>query len=606
MASPSRDPRTGIYQFRRVIPVELRPYFEGGKGEYKRSLDTRDAEEAKQAYPAKAALFEKKLAAARRASKSKQLLDAKGMVDAFLSGTDDHTLRGIARKLALLETEAFAHAYGDLTAAPGARYDFGHPPSRDDLDDHVARRQMLEAVEDLQPLPWLETLKRVAALPDLDPIDWAIASIAFQAGVTAEPGDALHEAIGRAYLDRLCQACAVRVDPRRVRLIPSPILIAAGSDGAEPASETPFAELLPLSQAFEAWAAHEERDPKLVDDWRNATRRFVELNGDLPVNRITAKMVRHFRRTLSGLPSRPKKAVGGLPLLKQVEIASEQSLSTLVPATVNKALSCIRVTLEFAKEELEIIEKNVAKDVRSLPTDRIEDKRLPFEPADLQLIYSSPLPTKDGVSPRTLAWVLLLAPFTGGRLDEMGSLRPANVRRYDGIDYIAIEPDRRAKREGSDDPNKRVKTSSAKRDIPIHPTLIKAGFLDYVEERRQAGDEWLFPELEANKHGKRTARLSRVLNDFLDDIGLDDEELVFYSFRHSGKRDIRGKVLGEIVDLLFGHADGSVSSKYGRGADMRTLHDAICQLRYSDVPWQDLFTKGLFASGFARGLSAKN
>lgn len=97
------------------------------------------------------------------------------MFDAFLEGADDDALRGMAMKLASLETGAFGFAHGVGPDAPGARYDFGTPPSRADLDDHVTRKQMLEAVSDLQPLPWLETLQRVAALPTLDPIDWAIA-----------------------------------------------------------------------------------------------------------------------------------------------------------------------------------------------------------------------------------------------------------------------------------------------------------------------------------------------------------------------------------------------------------------------------------------------
>ena len=67
MATPSKDPRTGIYQFRRVVPEALRPHFDGGRTEYKRSLDTRDPEEAKKLHPAQAQIFEQKLAAARRA-----------------------------------------------------------------------------------------------------------------------------------------------------------------------------------------------------------------------------------------------------------------------------------------------------------------------------------------------------------------------------------------------------------------------------------------------------------------------------------------------------------------------------------------------------------
>ncbi len=47
-------------------------------------------------------------------------------------------------------------------------------------------------------------------------------------------------------------------------------------------------------------------------------------------------------------PSRAKKEVAALPLLEQVEFAEAEGLPTLAAATVNKALSAIRVTLEHA------------------------------------------------------------------------------------------------------------------------------------------------------------------------------------------------------------------------------------------------------------------
>ncbi len=50
IAAPFKDPRTGIFHFRRIIPVALRPFFDGGASEYKRTLDTRDPDEARQRY----------------------------------------------------------------------------------------------------------------------------------------------------------------------------------------------------------------------------------------------------------------------------------------------------------------------------------------------------------------------------------------------------------------------------------------------------------------------------------------------------------------------------------------------------------------------------
>jgi integrase len=588
MAAPFQDPRTGIFYFRRVIPAALRPFFDGSLSEYKRTLDTRDPDQARQRYHPHALVYEQKLASAKRALVSDHLKSARAMVDAYLEGISDQQLQGIAQKLASLELGAFKHAHGLTDYDPGARYNFGAPPTADDLRDHGDRKAMLETIPDFSPLPWLETLQRISNLADLQPIDWAIVAIAYRNGIVKSMKPALYEGIGRAFLDRLCMACALRIDPARTRIMPLPILIAGTETTpaeAQPPQIPPKAAAPTITQVFSNWAAFQPREAKLVDEWRTAVARFVRLHGDPPVDTITASMVRNYRRTCAALPSRAGKAIAALPLLEQVERAKAQGLKTLSPATVNKALSAIRVTLDHAVEEMEVISENVAKTVKSLAKNMMEDSRLPFEPQDLIKIFSANLPKKSGVSLCTFAWTLLLAPFTGCRLEELGKLRPGNVKADDGIHYIAIEPDRLRVREEQDGPAKRMKTSSAKRDIPLHPILIEAGFLDLVAKRKGEGEKWLFPDLNTNKYGSRTQRLSRVMNDFLNDIGLSDPELVFYSFRHTGKRAIRGKAPAEIVDLLFGHANGSVSALYGRGADIQVLRAAVEKISYPEVDW---------------------
>ena len=199
----------------------------------------------------------------------------------------------------------------------------------------------------------------------------------------------------------------------------------------------------------------------------------------------------------------------------------------------------------------------------------------------MRTIFTVELPIKDGVSIETRFWMLLLAPFTGCRLEQSGKLRLGDVRQFDGIDYISIEPDRHLVREAQAGAGRRVKTASAKRDIPVHSVLFEAGFFDLVSKRRTEGAEWLVPELDPNKYGNRTQPLSRVINDFLDTIGLSDPELVFHSFRHTGKRAIRGKVTSEIVDLLFGQA--MARSAPNMAAALKCSHCAS-RLRRSATP----------------------
>jgi integrase len=71
----------------------------------------------------------------------------------------------------------------------------------------------------------------------------------------------------------------------------------------------------------------------------------------------------------------------------------------------------------------------------------------------------------------------LIGYFTGARTNEMAQLDTADIRLIQGyqcIDFCA------------DDPKipeaKRIKTGEA-RHVPIHPRLIKLGFLDYVDSQ---------------------------------------------------------------------------------------------------------------------------
>ncbi len=66
MAAPFKDPCTGIFCFRRVVHATLRPFFDGASAKYKRTLDTRDADEARQRYHPHAIVYDQKPAAARR------------------------------------------------------------------------------------------------------------------------------------------------------------------------------------------------------------------------------------------------------------------------------------------------------------------------------------------------------------------------------------------------------------------------------------------------------------------------------------------------------------------------------------------------------------
>jgi len=346
-----------------------------------------------------------------------------------------------------------------------------------------------------------------------------------------------------------------------------------------------------LQQVFRAWAASRPpEDAKLVDEWRTSIQRFIELHGDVDVTLITKTMVTVYREALKGLPSRPKADVKRLPLLEQIEVARLGKLPTLSGPTVGKHMSGLRVVLDHAIDPLGIMEDNLAKEVKVVGATSDTDARKAHTPEELQKIFASPMLTDPNDALRTSDfWLLIIAPLMGIRIEEGGKLRPNNVKVDRGIHYISIERDcRKQRREDNAEGKgaKRAKTRAAYRDIPVHWILIEAGFLEFVERQRAAGHNWLFPGLSENKYGDRTKAASQRIIRRLRALGIEGEEKVFHSFRHGMKRAARGTTMKEeIADLLAGHAPESIGRKYGAGAELNVLREAVNMIDYALIDW---------------------
>ncbi|WP_339665600.1 tyrosine-type recombinase/integrase [uncultured Pseudomonas sp.] len=117
----------------------------------------------------------------------------------------------------------------------------------------------------------------------------------------------------------------------------------------------------------------------------------------------------------------------------------------------------------------------------------------PFSDADLTCLYSGwPYQTANKVDQDAHSyrfWLMPLALFTGGRLNELCQLRVHDIiRDVHGVDLISINDHGH---------RKSIKNEQSRRQIPICSALKALGFLDFVLERRQAEgeDALLFPEL---------------------------------------------------------------------------------------------------------------
>lgn len=350
-------------------------------------------------------------------------------------------------------------------------------------------------------------------------------------------------------------------------------------------------EALSLSQVFEKWKEEKRTagtPEKTLDDFWTHTRRFIELHGDLPIKTITKAHVRDYKDAMLRLPSRLTKGLKGKTVPQLLEFTAKNPDSPcLSPKTVNdKSLGAVSALLQWAMVN-GYIENNPAAGIKVATRKRALEKRLPYSTDDLNLIFHLPIYTQ-GERPRAgrgeaAKWLPLLALFTGARLEELGQLRVHDVKEEEGIPYLDIN---------DTEDGKHLKTSASRRRVPVHPELIKLGFLEYVQERRKAGDEQIFPLLRS-EDDKLTAAWSKWWGRYPRAHGLPDKRKVFHSFRHTAKDGFRDSGVPEpVFDAIQGHTSGTVSRSYGQGYSIQFLADEMKKLRYPGLDLSHLKMKG--------------
>lgn len=573
MSSPWKDPRTSIFYIRRGVPADLRSAL--GKREYKVSLGTKDPKEAKTLFPAALTKCERIFTEARRnltqpevttisrdqaeqlaAVWLNQLLEEDEEVQRDGSGDADLFLAVKRQVEAAGVTSNFTDA--DATA------DYGLS-GRD-----FAKRQDTNAVVSAG---MKDALARGDVRPVLDDVEDFIASH----GLHIKNGSAAFKALAFAFLKAAVRAAEVAERRQNGEAIDTPkapdvaqiVGRTADSSGSEGES---------ISAIYRSWKTERRPSSKLTSEWDKAIRRFTELHGDLPIKSVTRRHVSGFKDALLKLPARPSAALRKLPVPEALKaLEGDTTTPRLSPASVKKDLAAVHAVMAWAMEN-GYRDDNPAAGIRIREVKNKTDERLPYDEADLKRIFASPIYTK-GERPRggggeAAKWLPLLGLMTGARLEELGQLRVSDVRQEDAVWYLDIN---------TLDEGKKLKTKSSHRKVPLHPELVRFGFLKYVDQRRDAGDKAaLFPDLKPDQHGVVTGNWSKWFGRYQrEEIGISDRRKVFHSFRHAFKDACRAAGIEEAIhDVLTGHSGGGVGRSYGSGYPLSVLEKAVRKVRF--------------------------
>ena len=192
-------------------------------------------------------------------------------------------------------------------------------------------------------------------------------------------------------------------------------------------------------------------------------------------------------------------------------------------------------------------------------------RRMPFSDAELKLIFGSPIYAAGhrpaGGGGEAAAWIPAIAYLTGMRLEEIATL---HVRQFHvdalGNRYIHTE-------DGKND-------NSTDRDVPLHPGLIAAGLLEFV----QSCSGRLFPKVDCTNEVLSKA-FSQWYGRYLDSLGITAKSKVFHSFRHLFKDLCRNAGLDDsAIDQICGHEPGTVGGKYGLGRRIDVLAELMARI----------------------------
>ena len=187
----------------------------------------------------------------------------------------------------------------------------------------------------------------------------------------------------------------------------------------------------------------------------------------------------------------------------------------LRPKTIRDAkLAPVRAILQWAVDNYRLAEnpaKRVVIDVKIKPA---ESKRS-FSDAEAATVLGAALREKDPVR----HWVPWLCAYTGARVSEVCQLRAQDVVEEDGIWCLRFTPEA-----GS------LKNVNSERTVPLHPALIKRGFLQFG---KAVGSGPLFAGLPPNQFGSRGGNGTKVLGRWVRSLGLTDPRISpNHSWRH--------------------------------------------------------------------------
>jgi hypothetical protein len=508
--------KNGVYYYRRRVPLHLVAQF--GKKFVQFSLHTTNLKEAKKQRTLRDVEWDTKFAACSSTSNGGACPTVTSALGQPLSETE------------LLQLVRYYIARQDQLARKRDVTDYPeNPTQRAEMTiEAEAESQILTLRDHPQAQQWIYLAGQDALKPAGRSFD-----------DPAIPGEALAELVRRALLE-LTRRRTARLADDHSRSFFDQLF-----DPGRPAKET-FGKVAEQHlRLVEEDAAINGLGAKGLDRRRATIALIREIVGDeTQVDAIDYDACLRVRTTVARLPANRTKLYPDLPVDQAIARAEKDGKPLLEPVTQEGYLAALRDILDLAAKK-RVINVNPAEGLKPIKRDAFaaSEKRKPLTLQQIADFFKSSFYAESAKHAPPFAhdkqgwrfWLPLLCLYLGARPNEMAQMHVADLKRtQNGTWYLDIEGTTDEDEE-SNGPLKTLKTVASRRKIPLHPELIKTGFLQFVEQRMKvSNDPRLFPHLKGDKYNNVAAyALKRFRDNYLPEAIKLEPRQSFYSFRHS-------------------------------------------------------------------------
>lgn len=294
-------------------------------------------------------------------------------------------------------------------------------------------------------------------------------------------------------------------------------------------------------------------------------------------------------------PMNAKKHFGSkISALEVIKKNKKKKLAVISTQTANRYIERTSSFYKWAKQQ-NTIQYNPFEGLAGSKNRGVneEERKAPFNRDDLRFIFSHNVfktgkvgkSTKERKPLNYQYWLPLLALFTACRPNELCQLHKSDIVQKDGVWCI----DNNLRHE-----TKSLKNSSANRLVPVHSTLIKMGFLNFVDSIEDG--KRLFEELNYNaEDGYYKSVANWFSRSISSKTNFKEEKKTFYSFRHTFIDEFKQRGdYDNILASMTAHKHGSVTfDTYGGRVKPTVMKEKIELINFDDVlenvsmPWAE-------------------